>query len=238
MRNSGFTLIELLLVIGIISLLMSVTFFRITEAKKSAEDSHMIQESAQMATAIELYKSDNNNKVPGNLTVTNGSGSKTILESDTSDYEAALQPLVNSGYYPSIPHSPSGKDYSYIISENGDEAVFAANLHFPQRGASRNSCPVVLLAPPDDSYDPLTCVEFPGHWTERAFRPKPGGGFYIEEPFYIYSQCFGKVYDADTQICVNFVNIGIGRDAALCNLINPTQKICSGSKQTDYCTCI
>ncbi len=152
-KHRAFTLIELLLVTGIISVLMSVIFFRVTEAKKKAEDVHMVAETAQVSRAIYQYKEDNGGFVPRSL---NSTGPQTINESTVPEYKEALQPLVTGGYLPSIPHSPSGSDYSYIISSDGQSAVFAANLNFARQGGAHNSCELVTTSTSNNFCQPFT----------------------------------------------------------------------------------
>ena len=143
--KKGFTLIELLTVTAIITLLMSMVFFKVTEAKKKGEDAHMKAESSQVARAVYQYKEDNNGKVPGHegITVT-GTGFETYVEGDPitgEEYTAAMQELVTGGYLSEIPTSPAGGDYSYIISADGDDAVFATDLNYENSsGGERNSC--------------------------------------------------------------------------------------------------
>lgn len=142
MKNEGFTLIELLMVSAIISLLMSVVFFNVTEAKKKGEDAHMRAESAEVAKAVYQYKEDHGGMVPGALSVT---GPATLVEGSPElggdDYVVAMQELVDGGYLSEIPYSPSGSDYSYIISDDGFEAVFAANLNYEYiTSEDSNSC--------------------------------------------------------------------------------------------------
>ncbi len=151
MKKRGFTLIELLMVSAIISLLMSVVFFRVTEAKKKGEDAHMKIESAEVAKAVYQYKEDNGGFVPGAITVAGplpATGPVTLIEGSEEfggdDYIVAMQELVTDGYLSEIPYSPSGDDYSYIISADGTQAVFAADLNFPLSSgggdSDRNSC--------------------------------------------------------------------------------------------------
>jgi len=128
-RNSGFTLIELLLVIGIITLLSSVFFYNVTEAKKKAEDSKMISESHEVQTAIELYKMDHNGKVPSmrakGIMVQEGDKDGTYA----AEYEVAMGQLVPK-YLREIPKSPSGNSYAYGTDLSGESAVFVANLNY------------------------------------------------------------------------------------------------------------
>ena len=150
MKNKGFTLIELLLVVAIISLITSVSFFSITEAKKKGEDSHMKAEASQIQTAIELYKQDNNGKVPSS-----GVTGQMVREV-TPEYSNAMQKLVGDGYLSEIPTSPSGSSYAYLANDNETQAVFAAKLNFKEKENNRNKCGIIdevaLLPQVEDGY--------------------------------------------------------------------------------------
>jgi prepilin-type N-terminal cleavage/methylation domain-containing protein len=59
-RKKGFTLIELLVVTSIISLLSSIIFASINEARIKAIDQSIVVEMKEFQKAIELYYTDNN----------------------------------------------------------------------------------------------------------------------------------------------------------------------------------
>jgi len=58
-KKKGFTLIELLLVISIISLLSSIFISSTKVARVKASEAKAVQESKQLDTALQLYRSDN-----------------------------------------------------------------------------------------------------------------------------------------------------------------------------------
>jgi prepilin-type N-terminal cleavage/methylation domain-containing protein len=145
--KKGFTLIELLIVIAIVSLISSITFYNMTEARKKAEDSHMKQESSQVRKAIELYKIDNEGKVPY-------AGVKGVMVRENDDrleYENAYQNAMNllvPQYLPEVPTSPDGESYAYFVSEDETEAVFAVSLNYESSSSrSKNSCNLVNTNP-------------------------------------------------------------------------------------------
>ena len=60
----GFTLIEVLVVIAIISLLSSVVFVSLSQARVKARDSKRVQDLVQLRNALELYYSKNGRYPP------------------------------------------------------------------------------------------------------------------------------------------------------------------------------
>jgi prepilin-type N-terminal cleavage/methylation domain-containing protein len=173
----GFTLIELLMVAAIISLLMSMVFFRVTEAKRKGEDAHMRAESAEVAKAVYQYKEDHGGKVPGALSVTHG---RAHTEGST-EYQTAMQELVYNDYLSEIPYSPSGSSYAYIIPTAGDgfEAVFAADLNYQYLNEGDeswwNSCPLTEDDGEDEGGGEPPCTE-----------PEPPQDYY---------EVYGQVWD-------------------------------------------
>lgn len=63
-RSSGFTLIELLVVIAIIGLLASVVLVSLNSARSKSRDAKRLADVRQLASAMELYMSDNNTYPP------------------------------------------------------------------------------------------------------------------------------------------------------------------------------
>lgn len=197
--KKGFTLIELLTVTAILTLLMSMVFFKVTEAKKKGEDAHMKAETTQVARAIHQYKEDNDGKVPGHgITVSSPDRTEpyTYVEGSElsgDDYTAAMQELVTGGYLSEIPTSPAGDDYSYIISADGEEAVFAASLNYVDSSdggssGNRNSCTLTQGSGGGNGGQACTEPELPpdieslyGYsWYYSNFIPGNGSGAYPE----------------------------------------------------------
>lgn len=63
-RSRGFTLIELLVVITIIGLLASTVLASLQNARTKARDAKRISEGKSLASALELYRNNNNGLYP------------------------------------------------------------------------------------------------------------------------------------------------------------------------------
>lgn len=133
--KAGFTIMDILLTAAIISFFSSLFLFNVSEAKKKAEDSKMIQESGQIAVAVELYKSANG-FVPHSI----HAGGVVYREggADDAKYKASLQPLVDGGFLSAIPVSPNGQSYSYGYSVDLQDSVFVSSLN--RGGTHSTSC--------------------------------------------------------------------------------------------------
>jgi prepilin-type N-terminal cleavage/methylation domain-containing protein len=65
MKNKkGFTLIELLVVIAIIGLLSTLAVISLTGARSKARDARRTSDLRAWQSALELYRTDNNDKIP------------------------------------------------------------------------------------------------------------------------------------------------------------------------------
>jgi hypothetical protein len=82
-----------------------------------------------------------------------------------------MQELVTNRYLSSIPHSPSGDAYTYIISADETEAVFAADLNYaPPSSGLKNSCPLAIslapaTLPPNPDIDII--YPLPDMWSQQ-----------------------------------------------------------------------
>lgn len=104
--QSGFTLIELLVVISIISLLSSIILVATVNARRSARDSVRKQNMSQIASALELYYTDNN-QYP---TTTGWFGEPSNAGSMAQD---VWIPGLVPKYLAHLPHDPHTGDGSY-----------------------------------------------------------------------------------------------------------------------------
>ena len=145
----GFTLIDILISVAIVSFLSSVVLFNVSEGKVKAEDSKKKTEASQVATAIELYKNDNNGKTPISVWSANGTISPSIstgqmYEEADPEYVEVMNKLVETGYLSAIPKTTNSESYAYGESDDGSEAVFAVKLKSRSNISSNtnNSCSV------------------------------------------------------------------------------------------------
>jgi len=120
MRNKrGFTLIELLVVIAIIGLLSTLAVVSLNNARGKARDARRISDVKVIQTALEFYKSENNDLLPEPNQIT------WANYANASDKPLAL-------YLPAgMPIDPSnGVDYAYTFCIDGSKTnyVVAATL--------------------------------------------------------------------------------------------------------------
>lgn len=137
-KNKAFTLIELLIVIAIVALLSSIIFSFVGEARAEARDNKKIQESNQVRNAIALYVSKNYES-PIGTNPDEIEESLKVYNENSSQYQSAMQQLVDGDFIPMIPSSPNGKDYYYLIDDSGN-GVFGAILESKASMNDSNGC--------------------------------------------------------------------------------------------------
>jgi len=227
-----------------------------SEAKLKADDAHMKVESNSVSTAIRLYKEDNGGKVPHSVSYTG----QMLNENDTDPsrkaaYQEVMQKLVTGGYLPEIPTSPSGSGYSYMVSDDGTKAVFAAALNITTSGgggrSNKNSCDFIVL---DSSYGscsieigPLNCSDITyNNQTHKCFDVESykWGGVcrinsvngcegYSTSPSVPDEACSWITDPNAPFFCPE--NETHDNKTAVCEIDN---SVCSGSSNSDYCSCI
>jgi type II secretion system protein G len=139
--NHGFTLVELLVVISIIGMLASVVLAALNGARNKASEAKKTIEVHSVDTALKMYTMDVGS-APGNYNKdgvydSNGEGNLPAQEG-TSAYNQSMGKLVEKGFLPSIPTSPSGKSYYYFDygGPDGSGATFWASLDSGSCGSS------------------------------------------------------------------------------------------------------
>jgi prepilin-type N-terminal cleavage/methylation domain-containing protein len=260
--QKAFTLIEILLVTSVISLLSTVVVSQSEESRLKADDAHMKQESHQIANAVNLYKNDNNGKVPVGDTQRNANY-PIVYENDTDGtaaaYQESMQILVDGGYLAEIPTSPRGESYSYYVTEDEENAMFAAELNFESSNSSgSNSCEFVDIL----SYDPTNCdvlnsfanydpetetteYNFPEGWVvfdiasgdytdfcNRHGDPICSGGDGTASSFCSQNAGTYTFNGQEYPQCLSPIFI----EGVVCEGVD--NSVCDGSSNSDYCSCI
>ena len=265
-NSKAFTLIEILVVTSIISLLSTVVVNESKESRLKSEDAHMKTESNSLAAAINLYKNDNNGKVP--VGVDHQSRSADIVyESDPADngaaYRSSMQELVDGGYISEIPTSPSGESYSYYVTDDEESAMFGAELNNKTSNSiSKNSCEFVQIK----SYDSDDCYQdnnINGNGyvfedsnlyftTEYQYREdmQSSSNVFPKDDFcnaHGSPQCYSSQSDGNRPyLCTkNYSEWGgfggsciqiLSSIEVLCPVVRDV--VCDGSSDSNYCSCI
>jgi len=137
-RQNGFTLIELLVVIAIISLLSSIIFASLGQARQKAKDSKRVQDLLEVRKALELYYAQYG-RYPDPIDT---SSSKTDAWESPYHYDStrlgyALAPFLNPrprdpdlpsiGYFGSLGgwwYKSNGIDYKVGIAGDQSDPLF------------------------------------------------------------------------------------------------------------------
>lgn len=119
--RSGFTLLELLIVVGIISLLVTLGTSIYSSAQRSSRDAKRKADLEEIRSALEMYRSENNQyPTTASLTITNDCN-------------------PNSGigtYLTAIPEDPRCQIYKYYYSGSSSDYTVGAYL---ERGGTNCS---------------------------------------------------------------------------------------------------
>jgi type II secretory pathway pseudopilin PulG len=131
--TKGFTLIDILISTAIISFLSSAILFNVSEAKFKAQDSQMKAEASQVATAIEIYKTDHAGRTPISVWseqsyIDPNIKTGQLYNEGTPEYTEIMNTLVKDGYLSAVPKSPDTTSYAYGESTDGTQAIFATRL--------------------------------------------------------------------------------------------------------------
>lgn len=131
----GFTLLEMMVVVAIIAILAAILIPNFTRARAQAQTAACLGNVKTIATALELYYTDNE-KYPPNLSKTNvdASFSKTM---DGYLNQIPVDPAAGSGKYYQVSDSNSAGVSSYTIWCPG--AHDAATLQQVDPGTSQTT---------------------------------------------------------------------------------------------------
>lgn len=230
-NKRGFTIMDIMITTAIISLLSSLFLFRITEAKKKAEDGQMKVQAHEVSNAIALYKNDHGGRAP--LTSSGGgSGTPGVMHSENdpeSDYVPTMQTLVDGGYLPEIPTSPDESSYFYGVSEDLENAVFLADLNNPIASnlSSGDSC---QFLPEEAVEEPIFCT---------TTRTQPSVCTLVPAVTQTYcpqvGNCYTVLVSATTTSCTPEIP-----GQTICPEAGPQfeTSLCDGSDQNNLCQCI
>jgi hypothetical protein len=146
-----------------------------------------------------------------------------MYKDSDSQYDLAMQELVDKKIYPKIPKSSSGNSYLYMVAPGGQSAVFSAVLKKPYSGSggggvsSKNKCDVI--APSPKSFTSCSLV------TSGS------------------ASCSGVSYNSQNQQCFGVTDYSYLTDNCYCaNLSkNPSvfpSQLCMGTFFTYYSSCV
>ena len=120
MKNKAFTLIELLVTVAIISLLSSIVFASLSNAREKANVAKTVVQSKEIEKAIELGRLSNNS-LPRQLDDT-----KSIKDIVASSSQSSLKTAIAEYYtgdIPDIPVTVGGDENEYYYFSDGELAV-------------------------------------------------------------------------------------------------------------------
>lgn len=152
-HKSGFTLIELVIVFAIIGILSGLVMTNLTSVIQKSRDGQRKADLRQIQSALEIYRSDQ------------GSYPITVLKNcPTSATDSTLTKLGNATacdkiYLNSVPHDPSGGDYSYNPTVGGKAYALVACLE-------RDNDPDIDL----ESGEKVHCLDSGGNPIENRWR--------------------------------------------------------------------
>jgi len=121
-RGWAFTLLELLLVIGIVSILAALVLPVLSRAKESARSARCLSNLHQIGIGLQLYVSDNNNRLPtlvdwSSSSETNGPVINRVLWQYVGSSNVFWCPSDRLGVF-----EQTGSSYSWNFLLNGQNA--------------------------------------------------------------------------------------------------------------------
>ena len=124
MRRRAFTLVELLVVIGVLAILSALLLPALSRGKESARGAACLSNLHQIGIALQLYVSENNNRLPAmfdwssdSAANTNGPSMPQVLGQQTGNTNVFKCPSDRSGVF-----ALTGSSYSWNVLLNGQDA--------------------------------------------------------------------------------------------------------------------
>lgn len=118
--KKGFTLLELLIVVGLISILVTIGSNLYTYSQKKARDARRASDLENIRVALENYRSNNSS---GNYPATGN-----------------LNALVSGGYIPKLPVDPLSNAFVYYYSASGSDYILGAKSETGGTCQTTNDC--------------------------------------------------------------------------------------------------
>jgi hypothetical protein len=128
----------------------------------------MKAEESQVATAIEIYKTDHAGRTPISVWseqnyIDPNIKTGQLYNEGTPEYTEIMNKLVEGGYLSAVPKSPDTTSYAYGESTDGTQAIFATRLKSGSNISSntKKSCDFIepVAPPPPIEVEYLPCVQ-------------------------------------------------------------------------------
>jgi prepilin-type N-terminal cleavage/methylation domain-containing protein len=161
MKKRGFTLIELLVVIAIIGILAAMILTSLAAARVRARDAVRKSDLNQIATALEVYASDNEGTYPA---------ANAAAEKWSVGFGAALNKLVTSKAISAAVKPPRSTDTYGYITNKAAETLFSGSCNGTATGAAADTQYALeaRLESPKVAGTPIWQVKSNGNPTEVA----------------------------------------------------------------------
>ncbi len=111
-KSVGFTLVELVVVVSIIAIISGISIFAVNSARTSGRDAKRKGDLAQIASGLEMYKSDCN-YYPRSLPSVGSS------LTGNSSFGCTVAAASSNIYIQALPGDPGGSNYGYTVYPSG-----------------------------------------------------------------------------------------------------------------------
>jgi prepilin-type N-terminal cleavage/methylation domain-containing protein len=120
-KKSGFTLVEILVAIAIVSILASVIFANLGEARKKAHDTQRANDLGQIQVALRVYRdaysSDYPTAISGEEIVSTSGVGQMIAPYITNTITDPLNGTAGYGYYYDSAYTCNGTSHVVVIAQ-------------------------------------------------------------------------------------------------------------------------